>query len=221
MKKHLGLPNVSVHIPLTYNHLFKPGLMDEVFLDWRDRGIHTVADLYINGKFASFFELQSTYHLPQSHFYRYLQVRNFVHECIPEFTIEPEKQTFYDLLLSPSDSKQLISRFTSTFAKPASTHHLKEAWEKELGINISEELWEDSLANIQNCSINSRYRLIQFKVVHRSHYSKTKLSKIFESVLPTCDRCETAEGSLSHLFWQCSVLNNFWSNIFHWSKTAV
>lgn len=112
--------------------------------------------------------------------------------------------------------KKLISCFTSTFAKPASIHHLKEAWEKELGINILEELWEDSLANIHNCSINSKNRLIQFKVVHRSHYSKTKLSKIFDSVSPTCDRCETAEGSLSHLFLQCPVLNNFWSHIFHW-----
>lgn len=71
------------------------------------------------------------------------------------------------------------------------------------------------MSSIQSCSISSRYRLIQFKVLHRLHYSKTKLNKIFESVSSMCDRCGTAEGSLSHLFWHCPVLSNFWSDIFN------
>ena len=85
-----------------------------------------------------------------------------------------------------------------------------------MGVPLSEHLWEEGLSGIQECSINSRYRLIQFKVIHRLHYSKIKLHRIFESVSPMCDRCGRAEGSLSHLFWYCPVLENFWSDIFKW-----
>ena len=94
--------------------------------------------------------------------------------------------------------------------------HLRDAWAEELGIPISDELWEEGLSSIQSCSINSRFRLIQFKVLHRLHYSKTKLSKIYPSVSPMCDRCGTAEGSLSHLFWQCPIITTFWGDIFNW-----
>lgn len=106
--------------------------------------------------------------------------------------------------------------FITAFETPASTSHLREAWAKELGVPLSDELWEEGLSSIQKCSINSRYRLIQFEVTHRLHYSKTKLNRIFESVSPMCDRCGRAEGSLSHLFWHCPVLDNFWSDIFNW-----
>lgn len=61
---------------------------------------------------------------------------------------------------------------------------------------------------------NSRYRLIQYKALHRLHYSKTKLNRIFPSVSPVCDKCHIAEGSLAHLSWFCPKLHNFCSAIF-------
>ena len=64
----------------------------------------------------------------------------------------------------------------------------------EVGISIPYELWEEGLYSIQTCSINSRYRFIQFKVLPRLHYSKTKISRILVSSM--CDRCGTAEGHI-------------------------
>lgn len=216
IRKVLELPNVSINAPITDNHLFKPGLMDGVFLDWRERGLHCISDFYIDNNFASFPQLQARYHLPQSHFYRYLQVRHFVKEHISDFPIRPQNYNFYDTLLLQPNSKHLISRFVIAFETSASTSYLRDTWEKELGVPLSDEIWEESLSNVKKCSINSRYRLIQFKVIHRLHYSKIKLNRIFESVSPMCDRCNRAEGSLAHLFWYCPVLDNFWSDIFNW-----
>uniref|UniRef100_A0A3B3H857 Uncharacterized protein n=1 Tax=Oryzias latipes TaxID=8090 RepID=A0A3B3H857_ORYLA len=54
--------------------------------------------------------------------------------------------------------------------------------------------------------------MIQFKVLHRLHYSKTKLNKIFPAVSAICDRCKTSE--LGHLFWFCPLLYSFLSKIF-------
>lgn len=216
IRKALGLPNVSLNAPIAGNHLFKPGLTDGVFLDWRKRGLRCISDFYIDNNFASFPLLQARYHLPQSHFYRYLQVRHFVREHVSDFPLRPHNYNFYDTFLLQPNSRHLISRFVTAFEMPVSTSHLRDIWSKELGVPLSEELWEEGLSSIQKCSINSRYRLIQFKVVHRLHYSKTKLNRIFESVSPMCDRCNRAEGSLSHLFWYCPVLDSFWSDIFNW-----
>lgn len=50
--------------------------------------------------------------------------------------------------------------------------------------------------------------------MHRLYYSKTKLSKIYDFVSPICDRCKTKERFLSHMFWFCPKLFNFWAAIF-------
>lgn len=46
--------------------------------------------------------------------------------------------------------------------------------------------------------------LIQFRIVHRLHMSKVKLSKIYPEVDPICDRCRQAPATLFHTFWSCS-----------------
>lgn len=71
--------------------------------------------------------------------------------------------------------------------------------------------WEGSNLALSN----ARLQLIQFKVTHRSHFSKTKLNRIFPSVSATCDKCKSANGTLGHLIWSCPKLRTFWDNIFH------
>jgi len=78
-----------------------------------------------------------------------------------------------------------------------------------LGIGYTSVGAEVRLSRVCSCSINSRHQLIQFKVMHRLHFSNDKLHQIFP-VSPTCDRCKSAEGSLTHLFWTCPKLYEFW-----------
>lgn len=85
-----------------------------------------------------------------------------------------------------------------------------------MGLEIDDIVWGEGLSRIRSCSVNVRHQLIQFKVLHRLHYSKTKLHRIYPSISPLCDRCKSAEGSLAHLFWTCPSLYNFWSEIFKW-----
>lgn len=90
------------------------------------------------------------------------------------------------------------------------------AWEEDLGIQIGDFEWKECLRRIRYCSVNVRHQLIQFKVMHRLHFSKTKLHRIYPNISPLCDRCKSAEGSLAHLFWTCPNLYNFWREIFQW-----
>ena len=87
-------------------------------------------------------------------------------------------------------------------------------WEDELGTQIPDETWEESLQLINACSINSRHSLIQFRIIHRLHYSKSKLHKMFPDISPQCDKCNTAEANLLHCFALCPKIKTYWINVF-------
>ena len=56
--------------------------------------------------------------------------------------------------------------------------------------------------------------LIQFKVLHRLHYSKSKLHRIFSNIPAICDKCQHSEANLTHSFTNCIKITNFWTEIF-------
>ncbi len=145
-----------------------------------------------------------------------MQIRNYVKKNIPQFITKPENHIIHDLLSSHPETRHLVSCFVSAFATSVCTKHLKAVWSTEL----NDEIWEEALLRIKSCSVNSRYKLIQFKVIHRLHYSKTRLNKIFPSISSQCDRCNRAEVTLAHLFGFCPVLYVFWSKIFELFSSA-
>lgn len=65
---------------------------------------------------------------------------------------------------------------------PLSDAKLRNAWVEELGTEITDDTWEAILIKIYNSSINVRHRLIQFKIVHRLHYTKSRLHAIYLNV---------------------------------------
>lgn len=91
---------------------------------------------------------------------------------------------------------------------------LKTQWEGDLGFELPEETWERALDRIHSSSICLRHTVIQFKVMHRLHWSKVRLAKFAPSIDPICDRCRQAPATLSHMLWFCSKLDNFWQSIF-------
>lgn len=176
IRKNYGLLKTSIHTPVYRNHAFPPSLIDASFDTWRQKGIISLKDLYIDRHLASFTQLKNKFLLPTSHFFLYLQIRNYLWQNIPKFESLPEESPIYKLLLSSPDSKKLVSGFVNFFTGQLRCNALilKEAWEEELGLQIENEIWEESLSCIQSCSINARHQLIQFKILHRLHYSKTK-----------------------------------------------
>ena len=131
----LNLPGLSTHAPICQNPCFKSGMMDAAFVQWSDKGLSSVKDLYINNHFASFAQLQEKFGLPSSHFFRYLQVRNIVRQSIPHFETLPEQHRFYELMSKPPTSKHLISQFV-LFSLAAPSLHIKEAWVSDLGFRF-------------------------------------------------------------------------------------
>lgn len=68
IRKAFKLPSTALSCPIACNHAFKPSLTDSTFSVWSSKGMVTVRDLYVDGKFATFSQLKEKYDLPPSHF---------------------------------------------------------------------------------------------------------------------------------------------------------
>ena len=97
---------------------------------------------------------------------------------------------------------------------------IKEKWQNELGIEISDDAWEDCISNIHHSSVNARHSLYQFKIIHRLHFSPSKINKIFPNSSPICGKCSIEQGTLSHQFVQCHKLQNFGGQLFDFLTRA-
>ena len=64
--------------PIWGNSSFKPGRLDAGFKVWADKGIKIVADLYSSKQLMSFEEMAHSFEIPGKHFFKYLQIRNFI-----------------------------------------------------------------------------------------------------------------------------------------------
>ncbi len=82
VRKAFALPSTTLSIPIAHNHAFKPSLTDSTFSVWSSKGMVTVNNLYMEGTFATFFQLKEKFDLPSMHCFRYLQLRNYVRTSI-------------------------------------------------------------------------------------------------------------------------------------------
>lgn len=75
---------------------------------------------------------------------------------------------------------------------------------------------------LQNCKFYGRFSLPNFQFYYwaanitkimlcfRCHYSKTRLAQIFPNMADVCDRCGGSPCNLTHMFFSCPALTNFW-----------
>lgn len=197
--------------------MFTPALTDRTFSLWQDKGLKCFKDLYKDGLFCSFTDLASEFDLPQSHLFRYFQIRACAKSLFPDFPHRPLEQPWGELIQLNPQQRSLISKIYNSIQSydVFLTTNTKKAWERELGLVFDDDWWEAALTTIHKTSICARLSLIQFKVVFRCHYSKTRLAQIYPSVVDVCDRCGSSPCNLAHMFFSCSALANFWQIYFH------
>lgn len=97
----------------------------------------------------------------------------------------------------------------------------KHAWEGELGIQIHDESWELAIGRIRSTTSCAHLGLIQFKVVYRAHFSKSRLSELYSEVDDKCDKCHCSPCHLSHVFFLCTNLEGFWVGYFTIMSTVT
>ncbi|CAI5697409.1 unnamed protein product [Oreochromis niloticus] len=216
IRRHFHWHQCSISTPLIHNQAYTL-LSGSTFQLWNSKGIHTIKDLFIDNLFPSFQQLQKNFSIENRDFFKYLQIRHFIKETFPSFPNEPQKPVSDDLFLMNPLKKGAISKIYNQLLQIDSTttlDHLRNAWNEELGINITEEQWTKAQELVHSTSVCCRHGLLQFKVLHRLHLSKLKVSRMFPGADSRCDRCGQNSASLSHMFWTCPNIAIYWCKIF-------
>lgn len=207
--------------PVSANHLFPPSTIDTAFSLWKRKGIRNIRDLYYEGIFSTFEHLLDKYNLPRHHQFRYFQIRNFVKSQFPEFPSVPALSPWEELFKLKPSNNSLISHIHGLLMTFGEQIPLKSrsAWEEELGRSFEDDWWREAISRINSTTSCARLGLIQFKVFHRLHYSKARLTEIFPELDDKCDRCSHTPANLSHMFYFCPKLQPFWETFFRTLST--
>ena len=72
--------------------------------------------------------------------------------------------------------------------------------------------WSKIYTNVLSATIDIKLRNFQYKFVHRIIPTNKLLFKQNISVYSICDFCSMHIETLEHLFWECNIVQVFWSN---------
>ena len=197
---HFGLRHMVTSIPIARNPHFKPALLDSAFHIWSQKGLKSVTDLFHNKTFSSFEFLVKEHGIPRSHFFRYLQIRDFVRKHFPSFPSAPTSSPVHECISLDPSRRGCISKLYNLIQGISSPdlNHVKRAWEEELQVVISDNMWQAAIDRVHKSSLCVRHGLIQFKVLHRLHLCRSKLARIYPDTDPTCQRCLSAPATFCH-----------------------
>lgn len=87
-----------MNAPIIRNHMFTPSIIDTAFNCWEEKGLATLKDLYSNNSFMSFQQIREKYNIPNTHFFRYLQIRSFMSSNTSDFPSLPT-ESLLDIIL--------------------------------------------------------------------------------------------------------------------------
>lgn len=216
VKKHFGIPNnLSCYSPIWGNTDFKPGKLDAGFKKWADKGIKSIKDLYSSNKFQSFEELVSTFNIPRNHFFKYLQIRNFVFVAQNNSLDRPELNSLETEMVKDCYARGLISHLYRSIAaesKESSINKL-EAWRKDLKEDLCESDWTEACQEAQTQTISVRLKLLQYKWLMRTYITPAILHKYNENIPDTCTKCTVFKGDFYHCIWECEHILSFWKGV--------
>lgn len=215
IRRYFQWNECSILTPLTDNQAHKL-FSGKTFQQWDLKGAQRIIDLFIDKVFPTFEQLRQKFELDNKDFFKYLQVRDFVRTTFLSFPSQPQENPLNNILLSNPLQKGSISKIYNNLAQidcTTSLDHIKDAWSEDLGVNITGEQWIEAQERVHSSSICLRHGLLQFKILHRLHLSKQRLSRMFPGVDASCDRCGYTPASLSHTFWSCPHIRLYWSKI--------
>lgn len=122
--------------------------------------------------------------------------------------MQPWESCFHVFLIREECFKKIYA-FILTLSSQSDTK-IKNVWQTELGIQLSEAVWEHAISRIWSTTSCAFVGLIQSKVIYRAHFSNSRLSEIYRMWKMKC------HGSPCHLVL-CPKLLGFCTDHFSYA----
>ena len=101
-----------------------------------------------------------------------------------------------------------------------SLQNIYEGWNKDLNITNSDSIWKQCLSTTNTITTNENLRLIQYKLMTRIYYTRSKINTFDASFSPVCVKCGIYKETIIHAFWECEKVRKGWLEIQKWMTTT-
>lgn len=214
--KHLGAsPILSQFTPIWGNEQFTPGAKDGGFKLWHAKGIQRVLDLYTDGVLLTFNQICEKYQIPSKHFFKYLQLKNFISSRYKQILKIPPLSKIEEVSLGRMGRTHLLSIYYNLIistSKESAMDRLN-AWRDDMQVDIAEIEWNEACLKAQTQTINTRFKLLQYKWLMRTYMTPVKLHYMNGNIPDTCTKCLDNKGTLLHCLWECPRIQKFWKDV--------
>lgn len=94
-------------------------------------------------------------------------------------------------------------------------------WNRDLNTNFTDIEFLAYYQLIYSCTISTKHRVFQYKLLHRILATNSWLHKVSILESGLCSFCNSSQETLIHLFWDCNVIQELWSHIFDWINAVT
>lgn len=179
--KHIGdTPVLSQFTPVWGNEQFAPGKKYGGFKSWNIKGIQKIMDLYVDGVLLSFDHLCQRCQIHRKHLFKYLQLKSYMSSKYEQITCVPPLSILERITLENSEGRGLVSKYYSILVDYCTETSLNKLNASKLDIkeDISETDWNDACLKAQKQTINTRFKLLQYKWLMRTYITPVKLHHV-------------------------------------------
>uniref|UniRef100_A0A8C5MBV1 Reverse transcriptase domain-containing protein n=1 Tax=Leptobrachium leishanense TaxID=445787 RepID=A0A8C5MBV1_9ANUR len=202
--------------PFLRNREFPPGLNIADFRGLVGAGLLRYRDLYQRGRLITFSELQEQCHLTPFNFFRFLQIRHFATTLRLETVSTTPLTTFERLCLADGPQKGLISQlYLLLSSSPGQWGPLTycDKWEMDLCDPLPGDEWEEIWEQTARSSICVTHQEQSYKILLRWYVTPVSLYRMGVTSSDFCWRDCGGKGTYIHMWWDCPVVQRFWSVI--------
>lgn len=125
---------------------------------------------------------------------------------------------YYPVFLKPilkniKGSKEIYDIITATsWEKPK----YETKWENELNLDVDRFWWKLHNRAIFKISTDVQIQWFQYRIVHRILTTNVFLKRIGIVQSDLCSFCDLYPENLSHIFWECTYVEELWNSFFEW-----
>lgn len=130
---------------------------------------------------------------------------------------------FEDVCLKGETMRHPLSYFYTVLTGIESPQELTflQTWEGDLGTSFSQEQKNRILVFNQKASVESRYQEGGYKILTRWYRTPNVQHWIYPQVSEVSWRCHKEDGTILHIFWECTRIREFWEMVAENTKTIT
>ena len=98
---------------------------------------------------------------------------------------------------------------------------ITHTWEEKMGIELDDNLWKNAFSKFYKFWIEPKFKYLQFRLINRILGTNHLVARFDPNIEDTCTFCNMLgnndnEETISHLFFQCTPIQQLWTEIAQW-----